>query len=373
MDDRSWFLLDDEDPRFRLPDDLRARDAFAARDIGWVEQMRPFVRQFSYPGESVLDPFAGFATTLVAAQLEGRRALGYEIDAQRVAIARERLARLRLDASGLRHGAIEPALRDPDRVADVDLCLTSAPYFGTAARLVSGLDSAQQYASTAYRTHLDGLGEIFHRVRQRLHAGRYCIVFAENLNFGGRMLAFAWDLAAVLGSLFEACDERVLVYPRPGSPAPPLAAGSNRAHEYALVFRKHARPCDALRTVTVLQTLVAQGFAFVVHGSFAGWWRSQVGSPPQDVDLLFDASTPHFEGAAAWLTQHGFQLRSWGQALTLPLDLASLAQRHSIRAEQIDRAGNHVRIDLGFSHLGDEFANRLRQCDWVRGLPLDLD
>jgi SAM-dependent methyltransferase len=45
-----------------------------------LEDVRYLLRMFSEPGELVLDPMAGSATTLIAAYLEGRRALGCEID-----------------------------------------------------------------------------------------------------------------------------------------------------------------------------------------------------------------------------------------------------------------------------------------------------
>lgn len=46
----------------------------------------------AFGGDSVLDPFAGSGTTLVAAQQSGRRYLGCDISAEYVEIARARLA-----------------------------------------------------------------------------------------------------------------------------------------------------------------------------------------------------------------------------------------------------------------------------------------
>lgn len=43
------------------------------------------------PGEIVLDPFAGSGTTLLAALLMGRRTVGFEVDPDYLAIARDRL------------------------------------------------------------------------------------------------------------------------------------------------------------------------------------------------------------------------------------------------------------------------------------------
>lgn len=55
----------------------------------------PLIRAFSKPGEVVVDPFAGSASTLVAAYQAGRHYAGTELDEQYFALAQERLARLR--------------------------------------------------------------------------------------------------------------------------------------------------------------------------------------------------------------------------------------------------------------------------------------
>jgi adenine-specific DNA-methyltransferase len=54
--------------------------------------IRRIVDACSAPGELILDPFAGSGSTLVAARLAGRRALGFELKSDYCAIAEERLA-----------------------------------------------------------------------------------------------------------------------------------------------------------------------------------------------------------------------------------------------------------------------------------------
>ena len=59
--------------------------------------MRALVRDYTRPGDLVCDPCCGAGTTLLAAKLEGRRAIGCDIDAEHVELARRRLADLPLD------------------------------------------------------------------------------------------------------------------------------------------------------------------------------------------------------------------------------------------------------------------------------------
>ena len=54
--------------------------------------MRAIVRDYSRPGDLVCDPCCGGGTTLVAARVEGRRAVGAEMDPATYAIASRRIA-----------------------------------------------------------------------------------------------------------------------------------------------------------------------------------------------------------------------------------------------------------------------------------------
>jgi len=58
--------------------------------------MRALVRDYSRPGDLVCDPCAGGATTLIAAALEGRRAIGAELDPDTYAKACARIERTAL-------------------------------------------------------------------------------------------------------------------------------------------------------------------------------------------------------------------------------------------------------------------------------------
>ncbi|WP_299671322.1 DNA methyltransferase [uncultured Roseobacter sp.] len=57
-----------------------------------VEVIAPLIRSFSRPGDTVLDPFLGSGTSVVAATLNGRNAIGIELNARYCRHAEQRLA-----------------------------------------------------------------------------------------------------------------------------------------------------------------------------------------------------------------------------------------------------------------------------------------
>ena len=67
------------------------------KPLGLVQR---FCGLFSEEGETILDPFAGGGTTLVAAKNLGRRAVGIEIDERHCATTASRLSQNVLDFGG---------------------------------------------------------------------------------------------------------------------------------------------------------------------------------------------------------------------------------------------------------------------------------
>ncbi len=346
MADRSWWMVEQDAPEHRLPEDLRARDRFGGRDCGWVEQMRPFVRDFSQPGDTVFDPFCGFGTTLLAAALEGRRGLGMEIDAERAMLARERLARHAIVDAVVTGALPQSAISQP-----IALCLTSIPYFG--CRWPADADQAQLYAAADFGAYLDGLRDIFHAVRAALPEGAYCIAMAENVSLNGRMLPVAWELARVLGSLFEACDERVLCYPaRPSDVLTSDARRTDRSHEYALVYRKARTQIDIPRGRSELLAMRDAGFAFHVHGSFAPWEHADPADgarPPADIDLQVADDEARLHALLHWLSARGYRLQLWDKPVDATVPMKRVIEQHYVRAERIDMDGGLMRIDIGIA------------------------
>ena len=68
------------------------------------------VRMFSFCGDTVLDPFCGTGTTLLAARNAGRNGIGIDIDPRYVRMAEDRLAQRRLAIAEQREPYVTPVL-----------------------------------------------------------------------------------------------------------------------------------------------------------------------------------------------------------------------------------------------------------------------
>ncbi|KWF63259.1 DNA methyltransferase [Burkholderia pseudomultivorans] len=361
----SWLRLSDEAAESTLPADLRARDSFAARDCGWVEQMVPFIGSHATPGGWIVDPFCGFGTTLVAAARCGVPALGVEIDAQRVRFARERLARAGTTparhpvlAGDLSRAATQAAARDAG--GPFTLCLTSVPYFGCDERL--GAADGQLYGIAHYATFLERMRDVFAGVHALLEPGGWCIAMAQNLRLGGRFVPLAWDVARLLGERFVLHEERVLVYERAGGPAPHGNGPTDRTHEYALVCRKAPLASDVDAARALLAALARDGFAFAVFGGFARQLAADATdatdatAPLNDVDLVVPPDDAGLSRLLQWLDADGFSIESWNSRITPPVAAAALRYRHYFRARRVDARGRLLQVDVTVAETHEGFA-----------------
>ena len=90
-----------------------------------MELPRRLIRMYSFCGETVLDPFLGSGTTALAAALEGRESVGYEVNPEYEGVIRRKLAEAQGD---LFEGAVrvEPIL-ETRRLSEVHGAPMSVP------------------------------------------------------------------------------------------------------------------------------------------------------------------------------------------------------------------------------------------------------
>src|SRR5688500_6569893 len=86
-----------------------------------VRILTPLIETFTQREQLVLDPFAGSGSTLVAAQITGRRYLGIELEQEYCALVRERLAYLERNPPQPRNPVADVANAGGSEAAPVEL------------------------------------------------------------------------------------------------------------------------------------------------------------------------------------------------------------------------------------------------------------
>ncbi len=216
---------------------LRAAELRAERPAGEVDDVHftealatSVVEQTTRPGDVVLDPFAGYGTTLAVAARLGRVAVGVEVLADHVELVRARAgagARVVHGDSRRLRAVLAGELDRP-----VDLVLTSPPYMTPVAHPENPLTG---YATDDgdYPTYLRELGDVFGEVAGLLRPGGHVVVNVANVvtrsATGDVVTPLAWDVGRVVGEHLAFQGETFLCWDE----HPPGLAG-----DYLLWFRK---------------------------------------------------------------------------------------------------------------------------------------
>lgn len=201
----------------------RERPEGATEDVHFTEALvEAVVADFSRTGDRVLDPFAGYGTTLVVSERMGRVATGVELLPERVSTMRRRLT-----------GTARVMQGDSRRLGELglgsfELCLTSPPYMTAAGHLENPLTG---YATRdgAYPRYLTELTDVFGAVAEHLVPGGHLVINAATIRTGDTVTALAQALTRTVARHLDFRGEIRLEWDR--LPAP-------FASDHCLVFRR---------------------------------------------------------------------------------------------------------------------------------------
>jgi len=195
---------------------------FQHDDLRYPEELvATFLRQFTRPGDSVLDPFAGYGTTLIVAEAMDRVAYGVEFDARRAKYIRSQIQH----TGNLIHGDTRELLNYA--IPPIDFSITSPPYMGRD----DAEDPFSNYTATGdgYAAYLREIEQIYAQVRQKLKPGARAVLEVSNLKGPSGITTLAWDVARAVSNVLEFEGETVIGWDH---------YGYGYDHSYCLVFRK---------------------------------------------------------------------------------------------------------------------------------------
>jgi DNA modification methylase len=161
---------------------------FRDGDVRYPEALvEYFLQEYTQAGDTVLDPFAGFGTTLIVAERLGRISFGVELNEEKVNYVRGKLTRPeRLIQSDSRFLATLD-------LPTIGFSMTSPPYMNR---------NDPQDPFTAYRTkgkgytaYLRDIRSIYGQLRKLMKPTGTVVLEVANLKLDGQVTTLAWDIA----------------------------------------------------------------------------------------------------------------------------------------------------------------------------------
>jgi SAM-dependent methyltransferase len=193
---------------------------FAGDDVRYPESLvQYFLEEYTQPGDRVFDPFAGFGTTLIAAETLGREGYGLEIDPAKSHYAQARLQH----PERFLHGDARRLLEYP--LPTFNFSMTSPPFM-TRDEIDDPLSDYRENGH-GYHAYLDELRGVYAQLRRCMLPAGVVVMEVSNLRMGGLHTPLAWDIAEQINRVLHFEGEVVVCWDR-------YRYGYD--HSYCLVF-----------------------------------------------------------------------------------------------------------------------------------------
>ena len=207
------------------------------------------IRTFSKKQYTILDPFNGIGTTMLAAQMTGRKGIGIDLSTKFCNIAKSRLKKDR--KIKIINGDSEVLIK---KIANesIDLCITSPPYWD-----ILNMDrSADNKSKKNYSNNSEDLGNIsdysifisklmtiFKEVYRTLKVNGYCIINVMDIRKKSHFYPLHMDVSTEMKKIGFTLDD-IIIWDRQqdyNNMRPlgyPFKFRINKVHEYLLIFIK---------------------------------------------------------------------------------------------------------------------------------------
>lgn len=242
------------------PDD---RAAYAHPAPFLVRDVEKLISMFTKRGMTVLDPFVGSGTSILAANRIGRKAIGIDINESYRDLAMGRL--LSFDKKNSQY-LVGDALTLLDEIQQVDYVVTSPPYHNILKNTSKGIrhDNGKQYRIGArdgveyysehpndlgncenYQQFLESLAQIMTKVFRCLRTDKYCSLILSDFTVNKVEVCVQADVVALMQKIgFDFCGTTVLLQPvKPLFPfGYPYRYKINHHHQNIMTFMKPEPP-----------------------------------------------------------------------------------------------------------------------------------
>jgi DNA modification methylase len=222
-----------------------------------LELCKRLIQIYTKKGDTVLDPFMGSGSAIVASRDLERKGIGLDINPDFVEIAKRRLAQQKI----VKLDVEEPYLQCADAVnllkfvepESVDLVITSPPYWIIHTRKrTADYKEPRPYSSlerdlgniSDYSQFMNELKEIFEKVHVALKPAKKCVVIVMDIRQGSQFIPFHMDIANMMTGIGYVLEDIIIwnrerEYSNLRPLGYPYVFIVNKIHEYILIFRKN--------------------------------------------------------------------------------------------------------------------------------------
>lgn len=215
---------------------------------------------FTQRGMTVLDPFLGVGSTLIAAKQLGRHGVGIELNPEYARIAQQRLQTDSLEQhwGDTQQGTWKVIVGDANDLDQyvpsdtIDLVVTSPPYWDILLeKRTADYKPIRHYGNAErdlgkirdYQEFLSALQRVFEKVFTAMRAGAYCCVVVMDIRKKDRFYPYHSDLAERMQQIGFIYDDIIIwdrrhEYNNLRPLGYPNVFRINKVHEYILIFRK---------------------------------------------------------------------------------------------------------------------------------------
>ena len=226
-----------------------------------INDIKKLVRFFTKENMTILDPFCGSGTTLVASAQENRKGIGIDLNKKYCRMSRERLQNLKLKKN--QQIICGDSLKKISQInGKIDYCVTSPPYHNILRHNGGGLRDVKdkdvrngarlgvEYYSNdkrdlgnqaQYKDFLKLLKEVVTEVYKKLGDRKYCSIIISDFtvnkketNASGDVIRLMQDIGFSFEGAIVLVQDNKPLYPF----GYPFAYKMNHHHQYISNFRK---------------------------------------------------------------------------------------------------------------------------------------
>lgn len=314
-------------------------DFMNCRDISYLSQVMPMIEEFTEEGDTILEPFCGMGTTVIAAGLLGRKSIGIEIEPSRVENLKEHIRKFEKDIK------CPPEIICGDSLLvefpkEVDAVITNVPYYG--ANALTPINDNNFYDIECYDTYLEMIEKVIIRCSKSLKRKGYMILYCENIrDLNGDMIPQAFDICKIMQKYFHIKDERIVLYEKKSDNDNHL---TNRAHEYVFIGKKRdeLKNLKALKDIAAILTDKAECRLIGSLGLNLSY-PQVLDTVPSDIDLFANNTISNIKKIINQMKKMNMTIYSWQDIIDDDFDFELLKGRYYIRGIKDD-----IKVDVSY-------------------------